>query len=244
MSVIDILVPVLGRPQNVKPLLESIAITECEHRVFFICSPSDKEQIKACRRSKAQTLVCEWEPGPGDFAKKINWAFPQTDAPWVFQAADDLNFHWGWDIFALRIAKQRSAGVIGTNDLGNPLVRRGGHSTHTLIRRSYIDEYGGTYDDTGLVFCELYDHQYCDNEFVQTAIRRGQWAFAKRSIVEHLHPHWGKSPSDATYEKATRATIADGQLYVRRNKRGDRQKRREVMAQNRAQRVARRRGQF
>lgn len=241
MATIDILVPVLGRPQNVKPLLETVKVTDCEYRVYFICSPGDREQIKACRRSKMETLVCDWEPGRGDFAKKINWAFPQTDSPWVFQAADDLCFHWGWDIFALRIAGQRGAGVIGTNDLGNPLVKRGGHSTHTLIRRSYIDEYGGTYDDTGLVFCELYDHQYCDNEFVQTAIRRGQWAFAKRSIVEHLHPHWGKAPPDATYEKATRATREDGQLYLRRNKQGDRQARRAEQVLRRDERIARRR---
>lgn len=233
---IDILVPVLGRPQNVEPLLETIAITETAHRVFFICSPGDEEQINACRASKAITFVVDWEPDSADFARKINWAFSRTTAPWVFQAADDLRFHDRWDVFALRMAEQRRVGVIGTNDLGNPLVRRGGHSTHTLISRSYIEKYGGTYDDTGLVFCELYDHQYVDNEFVQTAIRRGQWAFAKRSIVEHLHPHWRKAQFDPTYEKATRATSADARLYVQRMKSGDRLERRARMQQVRADR--------
>lgn len=240
MSEIDILVPVLGRPQNVEPLLKSIAVTESDYRVFFICSPEDKEQLKACRSTKAVTLVTDWEPGAADFARKINWAFPQTDARFVFQAADDLRFHPGWDVYALAAAEHRGAGVIGTNDLGNPLVKRGGHSTHSLIRRSYIDTYGGTYDDSGLVFCELYDHQYVDNEFVQTAIRRGQWAFSKRSIVEHLHPNWHKSPLDATYKKALRATTADGRLYARRMKIGDRQTRRAEMQLLRDERRARR----
>ena len=201
-------------------------VTQAPHRVFFICSPSDHAEIEACEASTAITLVVPWEPEAADFARKINWAFPQTDAPFVFQGADDLRFHERWDEHALRVAEHRGAGVIGTNDLGNPLVKRGGHSTHTLIRRSYIDTYGGTYDDSGLVFCEKYDHQYVDNEFVQTAIRRGQWAFSKRSIVEHLHPHWRKSPTDATYAKATRATLEDGKLYVRRMKLGDREARR------------------
>lgn len=235
---IDILVPVLGRPQNVQPLLETLKVTNNPYRVIFICSPGDKAEIEACRRSKAETFVCSWEPGKADFARKINWAFPQTGAPWVFQAADDLRFHPGWDVHALRMAEKRSAGVIGTNDIGNPLVRRGGHSTHTFIRRSYIDRYGGTMDDTGLVFCELYDHQYCDNEFVQTAIRRGQWAFSKRSIVEHLHPHWRKSDMDATYEKATRATQVDQKLYLRRMKQGDRIARKAQMRKTRAERIA------
>lgn len=238
---IDILVPVLGRPQNVQPLLESIKITSTPHRVFFICSQGDSKQIRACQRSDAETLIAPWDPDRADFALKINWAFPQTDAPFVFQAADDLRFHHQWDVYALRVAEHRGAGVVGTNDLGNPLVKRGGHSTHTLIRRSYIDTYGGTYDDTGLVFCELYDHQYCDNEFVQTAIRRGQWAFAKRSLVEHLHPHWRKAEMDSTYEKATRETKSDGQLYLRRMKQGDRQARREQMLASREARQERRR---
>lgn len=241
MSEIDILVPVLGRPQNVRPLLDSLKVTKASYRVFFICSPIDAEQIASCQASGAITLICEWAPEAADFARKINWAFPQTDADFVFQAADDLRFHPNWDVHALRVAGHREAGVIGTNDLGNPLVKRGGHSTHSLIRRAYIETFGGTYDDSGLVFCEKYDHQYVDNEFVQTAIRRGQWAFAKRSIVEHLHPNWRKSAFDATYEKALRATSADARLYAQRMKRGDHAARRAQLQQLREERVTRRR---
>lgn len=159
----------------------------------------------------------------------------------MFQAADDLNFHYGWDIHAMRVADHRGAGVVGTNDLGNKLVMRGGHSTHTFIRRKYIERYGGTFDDTGLVFCELYDHQFCDNELVQTAIRRGEWAFSKRSIVEHLHPVWNKGTFDATYEKAFRETSQDTRLYMKRMRQGDRTERRERLTQMRKQRDARRR---
>lgn len=248
MSVIDILVPVLSRPQNVKTFMESVKITSHDYRVFFVCSPSDKEEIKACKASGAEVLVVDWEPGRADFAKKINWAFPKTSAPWVFQAADDLHFHESWDIHAVHLGNQHEKGVVGTQDMGNELVKRGGHSTHTLIRREYIDTYGGTFDNSGLVFCELYDHQYCDNEFVQTAIRRGQWVFSKRSVVEHLHPAWGKSALDSTYDKATRATLQDSRLYFKRMKAPDRlqrkRKRADLVATSRAELLTKRRAEL
>ena len=213
---IDILVPVLSRPQNVQPLLESLAVTGTPYRVFFICSPLDKEQIEACRATNAETLVVDWQPNRGDYAKKINWAFGRTDSEWVFSGADDLRFQAEWDTLALDLASKSQKSVIGTNDLHNPSVQRRMASTHTLFRRSYIEEYGGTEDDSGRVLCELYDHQFVDTEFVGVARTRGVWAFSKYSIVEHLHPHWGNAEWDATYRKAIRATNADYRLYRKR----------------------------
>jgi hypothetical protein len=117
---------------------------------------------------------------------------------------------------AFKTAHRHNANVIGTNDLGNPDVKKGTHSTHTLFSRPYIEHYGGTVDNTGAVFSESYDHQWSDCEFVQTAMLRGEWAFSKGSIVEHKHPHWGKGEMDSTYEKATRDTRADQLLYAER----------------------------
>lgn len=194
--------------------MESVSVTEEPHKVYFICSPKDTAQIEECERSGANVVTVSFKPLSGDFARKINHAFSVTDEEWLFQAADDIRFSPGWDRQALATAARYRAGVIGTNDLGNPLVLRGKTSTHTLFRRSYIDDYGsGTVDDTGKVFCELYDHQYVDSEFIQTAKMRRQWAFSKNSIVEHLHPHWGKAEMDKTYEKATRRTSRDMQMF-------------------------------
>jgi glycosyltransferase involved in cell wall biosynthesis len=214
---IDIFVPALGRPQQIKPLLDSIAqATFNEHRVFIIASPEDSETIAAAIACGAAPLVVTWTAGKADYAKKINYAYGQTDGEWFFQGATDLVFYEQWDVQALSVAGRGRRGVVGTNDLGNPMVKRGRHSTHSLISRSYIEEYGGTVDGTGVVFSETYDHQYCDNEFVETALRRKQFAFSKRSIVEHLHPHWGKAEDDATYVKAMRRTTADRALFMKR----------------------------
>lgn len=213
---IDILVPALGRPQQIRTVLDSItSATASEHRVIFITSPEDKATIKAVKAVKLKPLTVEWEAGIADYAKKINHAYRLSDAEWIFQAATDLVFHAGWDTAALLVAR-KGFGVIGTNDLGNPDVKRGRHSTHSLISRRYLTKFGGTADNSGDVFSEAYDHQYCDNEFIETARRRGQFGFAKRSIVEHLHPHWGKADDDPTYEKAMRKTARDQKLFMRR----------------------------
>ena len=109
-------------------------------------------------------------------------------------------------------------GVVGTNDLHHPGCRRGEHSTHLLINRDYIDQHGGTYDNSGTVFCEKYDHQFIDNEFILTARLRGQWGFAPRAVVEHLHPNWGNADTDDTYVKAQRHTRQDHRLFANRKR--------------------------
>jgi hypothetical protein len=76
---------------------------------------------------------------------------------------------------------------------------------------------------------------------VQTAIRRGQWAFCKRSLVEHLHPVWRKGEFDETYEKAFRETQEDNRLYMRRMRQGDQRERRARLLEQRRLRDERRR---
>lgn len=213
---IDILIPVLGRPHNVKPLLASLRVTKTPYRAVFICSPGDTAQIEECEASGVETWTVAWPAGSGDFAKKINWAFPKTDNEWIFQGADDIRFREDWDRQALRVAERTGALVIGTNDLHNPQVKRRISSTHTLFARRYITEQGGTVDGNGLVFHEGYDHNFVDVEFCTTARRRGVWASAPQSIVEHLHPHWGLADRDATYLKGERHTARDHRLYNRR----------------------------
>jgi glycosyltransferase involved in cell wall biosynthesis len=213
---ISILVPVLKRPQNARPLIESIAMTSSEpHQVLFLCSPGDNEEMLACIETGADVDIVGWESGPGDWAKKINHGFTVTSSDFCLLAADDLRFHPDWDVEALRVAEETGAGVIGTNDLGNATVMRGLHSTHPLVRRSYVEEQG-TIDEPGKCLHEGYAHQWVDNELIRTAQMRGQWAFAKKSHVEHLHPLWKKGKMDATYEKALSTPKEDHALFMQR----------------------------
>lgn len=218
MTQIAILVPVLGRPERALPLAQSAAAgTDIPYRLVFLCSPEDGPQIDACQQA-GDTIVVDWNAGPGDYARKISHGYQATSEPWIFTGADDLIFHPGWAREALRVAGDTGALVIGTNDLGNPQVKRGLHSTHSLFAREYCDDPGASWDGPGTVYSTAYDHQWIDAEAVAVAKQRGVWAFAYRSVVEHTHFLWGKSPHDATYSKALARGREDAALYRERHR--------------------------
>jgi hypothetical protein len=221
VSAIAILVPVLGRPDALRPLVASAAeATAGPWSLRFLCSPNDepagwRARELAMEDHRVSVRFVAWAPAGADWAKKINLGFCETSEPFVLLGATDLAFHPSWDVAALNVADETAAGVIGTNDLGNGAVMAGRHSTHPLIRRTYVEEQG-TIDEPGKVLHEGYAHQCVDNELVETAMARGQWAFARDSHVEHLHPFWHKAEMDATYEKALSTARADRQLFNRR----------------------------
>lgn len=208
MSELVVLVPVLARPHRVEPLLENIAATTPDARVLFIADPDDLDEQRAIHTAGADLLLI-----PGTYAQKINAGCRATREPLIFQAADDLLFHDEW----LQRACERlsdTVQVVGTNDLGNRRVTSGGHATHNLIDRRYLPR--GTVDDPSVLLHEGYHHNFVDDEFVQTAQRRQAWAFAEDSIVEHLHPNWGKADMDNTYEKGFGTFRLDRKRFTRR----------------------------
>lgn len=211
---IAVLVPVLGRPGRVAPLVESL---EASSRVitctpYFLVSPGDKDERAAVRASRSTCIDCSWQPERGDYARKMNHGVEQTEEPFIFFAADDLRFQPGWAERALAKWYESDCCVIGTNDLGNSRVTSGRHSTHTLVDRDYLE--CGTIDEEGRLLHEGYWHNFVDDEFVQTAIWRTTYASALDSIVEHLHPDWGKGAPDATYRKG-REHFNDDRAYFK-----------------------------
>ena len=215
---IVVVAPVLGRPHNAQPLADSLAAASPGVRLVFVVSPGDDLELAACVATGADVVEATWPAGHGDFARKVNLAAELTAERFVFQAADDVEFAAGWDDEALRVAEDTGAGVVGTNDNANPVVKQGRHATHSLIRRSYIDDPGASMDGPGTVFSVAYGHQYCDNELVQLAQARGEWAFAERAVVTHRHWVWGTAPKDATYAKGDSTHVADARTFARRRR--------------------------
>ncbi len=224
MSSIAILVPVLGRAGAIRPLVDSIRDTTLmPWRLLFLCSPGDTEANAVClayaaedpryRRQYIRQRIVPWSAGAGDWARKINLGYLETTEDYILLGATDLRFHPGWDSAAMAVAGE--FGVIGTNDLGNAVVMRGHHSTHPIVRRTYIDEWG-TIDEDGKVVHEGYQHQWVDTELCETAMARRQWVFARDCHIEHLHPFWHKGEMDATYEKALSTPRPDHRLYGKR----------------------------
>ena len=213
---LTILVPMLGRPHRVRPLLESIWQTVPLAEVVWCCTPTDGDVIaEVDRASRESTLTCrrlDVRYARGDYARKINAGYQATDRPLLLTAAADLRFHPGW-LGAALAELVVGIGVVGTNDLGSPRVMAGDHATHSVVTRWYADTFG-TIDQPGQVLHEGYWHEYVDDEFVQTAKVRGAWAFAAGARVEHLHPDWDKAPTDELYE-ARPARMRQGRRLFR-----------------------------
>ena len=209
-----ILVPMLGRPHRVAPLLESIREATPAATVLFLLTVNDTEVRRAVVESG-----CSFHEMPlrqsGDYATKINTGVLATTEPLIFTGADDLRFHPGWFAAALA-ALAPGIGVVGTNDLGNPRVMAGQHATHFLVTRAYAQL--GTIDqpNPGMIFHPGYPHEYIDDELVGTAKARNAWAMAINSHVEHLHPNWGKGPMDGLYLQQRRRMQIGRGIYQRR----------------------------
>lgn len=225
---ITVLIPVLNRPHRAAIVSSSLReAASVPIRTIFICSLGDDVEIEACRETRDEHMVVSWEAGSGDYARKTNAAYKHVESEFVFTAADDVEFTPGWDTEILAVANKTGAGVVGSNDDANPTVKRGHHSTHTLFRREYVDTVGATFfDGPGVVYHEGYEHQWVDTEAVRAAMDRGQWAFARRSVVRHHHPFFDKTVGmDDTYRKALGDASHDSALYRQRLQEWTRQRR-------------------
>lgn len=212
-----IIVPVLGRPQNAKPFMDSLKASDCAlTNVYAMVDYDDLETTQAWSDAGAETVVVtgHGEP-PGTFAEKVNQGYRSTDEPWLFLVGDDVRFHPGWLDHAQHAARD-GAHVVGTNDLHHPDVVRGEHATHLMVRRSYVDERGASWDGPKVVCHEGYRHMFVDSEIVTVAKQRGVWASALHSKVEHLHPLWGGAEPDATYELGASFFEQDQALFEQR----------------------------
>lgn len=215
---IDILIPVLGRPKNAMKVAKSIHDhTKVPHMSIFLCSRGDHEEIEACRLTGSVV----WLVDNDRYSTKINEGVKVNlggePSEFVFLGADDLSFHDDWDVNAIARYTETGMPVVGTNDLGNPTVIAGRHATHSLVHRSYIEQ--GTIDEPDKLLHEGYDHNWVDTEFIETAMSRGAFTFAFDSHVEHLHPFWRKGLTDVIYERGQREYHRDAALFKARRRR-------------------------
>jgi glycosyltransferase involved in cell wall biosynthesis len=213
-----VIVPVLGRPQNAAPFMESLAASGAPlAKVYAVADLDDTDTAKAWEEAGASVLpVAGFDhPGPGTFAEKVNIGYQVTDEPWLLLAGDDVGFHPGWLDQAQHAARD-GADVVGTNDLHNPRVTAGEHSPHPMVRRAYIDEQGASWDGPGVVCHEGFRHWFVDDELVTVAKQRGAWVAAPHAKVEHLHPLWGLAADDETYALGREHIEADKALFEAR----------------------------
>lgn len=218
---VTIIVPVLDRVHTLEPLVQSINDNTEKPYIIFVRSPGRPEVREELQRIFFKYDNTEYRkrqitPQIGDYASKINMCVGWIFTDWFLCGADDLRFHPNWFENAMKFDAP-GINVIGTQDLGNPRVLRGRHSTHCLVRTSYARDEGLTVDQKpGEVLSPRYWHEYCDDELVGVAQHRKIWAFANDSVVEHMHPHWGKAETDASYNQQEMRMTFSRSLYLSR----------------------------
>jgi hypothetical protein len=222
---VSVILPLWRRPHRVAPVLQAFAEAGGPVEIVPVVSSDDLETIEALVAYEemfglARVQMAHWPGGsPGDYARKINAAAGATSTPWIFTGADDLAPQPGWVEAALGPDPTvHTAAVIGTNDLFNPRVLAGTHSTHSLVARWYIENPGGAWGEPGTVFHEGYPHEFCDDELIGVAQSRGRFRCASESIVEHLHPYAGKSPRDDVYDHGHRSNREAQLLFLSRSR--------------------------
>lgn len=217
---VAIIVPTLGRPDSLRPLLQSVATTTPvgAAQVVFVVDHEDKPTH--------DELQAAWQQGwrfgrcfeDGTYPEKVNVGYRASDAPFVLPAADDVVFHPGWLEQALA-AFEPGVEVVGTNDL-TPITSDGQHATMPIVRRSYIEKQGAAFGEPGVVLHEGYHHNFVETELCQLAQQRGVFFSCPASIIEHRHPAWGTREADDTDRKGNmRNGDEDRQLFEERRAR-------------------------
>lgn len=188
----------------------------------FLCNDDDEAEQAAVRAAGLEPVAVPWPMADAraDYPRKMNFGYRYAQevlgAEWVFLAADDVAFHGGWWEICQGAWDETGVCVIGTNDLGNPRTVAGNHSTHTLVHADYVRNCGGTIDGDPLLFHEGYWHNFCDDEFIRTAMARGSYTHAHGALVEHLHPNWRKAQDDPVYQRGLAHWNDDSRLYESR----------------------------
>lgn len=162
-----------------------------------------------------------FRPGWYEAAREVMDACPHGDATCPCQDGDSCHYDPPnpflcprTNIVGCTVCKR--IGVVGTVDLCNDRTRTGESSTHSLVRRAYIEEHSGVVDAPNRIYCEKYWHEYVDDELCQTAMSRGAYAHAFDAVVEHLHPNVRKAPMDAVYVQGRSRRYDNERLFNER----------------------------
>ena len=190
--VLATLIPVLNRPRNVVPLVESWLASGTPGRLVFIVEVDDVAELQVVEAVTSFKGVDRLEVVDAHtWPEKINVGIQTVDADWYLCAADDVRFIAGWWAATKKHRDDPEIGVIGTNDSfdgsGNPRVWAGDHTVHPLVRQSYAR---GPNLDGGPFCVEDVKHWFSDDLIVAVAKYRKAWAYCPGAVIEHLHPFW------------------------------------------------------
>jgi len=210
-----ILIPSLNRPQHLERVVREIHLATGEDHTILFCVSDDESK-------EVLTGLGEWFLDDADtddrrYVTRMNKLIRHAgEAKTIFFGSDDVIHHPGWLTSALKVMAGGPE-VVVVNDLRNQ------NGTQALVRTSYLDR--AVFDAPGKAFHPGYHHNFADTEQFYTAARRGVYARAMQSYVEHLHPIFTDSRHvswDQTYEDAVEHFTEDQARYESRTRLIDR----------------------
>ena len=222
-------VPFLATLEPAAPAASKPAMDKVDVLVPAMRDENRKRFFDSLRKSGADVVVRIGEDlkkgqAPSlSYAKNVNALVADTTSDWVLVVGDDVEFTPGW-LEAARALSDKFD-VIGTNDsepgrVRNPAVANGSHADHFFVRRSYIDEEGGSLDGPGTLAPECYRHWWVDKEIIGLAKARGVFAPCLDSVIVHHHPGYDGDEKarakDPTYSAAVDAAEQDRQTFMSR----------------------------
>lgn len=201
-----ILIPSLNRPQNLERMVTQIhAGTDEEHGLLFCVSD---DQSKEVLTDLGEWFIDDSNTEDRRYVTRMNKLIRSVgEAKTIFFGSDDVIHHPGWLRAALKVMATGPE-VVVVNDLRNA------NGTQALVRTSYLDR--AVFDAPGEAFHGGYLHNFADTEQFYTAQKRGVFARAMGSYVEHLHPlfqNMRANPWDSTYTNAMHGWTHDSELY-------------------------------
>jgi glycosyltransferase involved in cell wall biosynthesis len=204
---IDIIVPTFKRIQNIQKCFDNISqFKECSP--LFVVHESDEESLNEVKRLCARYTIDKQLPSGVNASNAGYWAVKTN---WFVLSQDDIIFHPNWlDNVKKHITK--GIKVIGLND-GYQGHTDTQHSVAWLINRHYVQRNSLSIGHKNVLFNPDYKKNYADNELNDIAKFRGVWAYAYDSIAEHIHPGFGKSAMDNTYQMNENFLSEDRELY-------------------------------
>lgn len=209
---VAILIPTYGRPHRIAPLIENItSVTDMSLvEIVFIVEADDQATIDACESLGVTYLI---NTRARNYAGAMNTAVRTLQNEFFYASSDDFLYHENWLQPLLNYSAAYS--VVGSNDLGNPAVAQGQLAVAFLIKKSYLSR--AVLDSPGDMVHEGYLHNFADTELTQTAISQNEYGYCSESIVEHMHPAFGKGADDNTYHLQDGTWDHDAMVYQTRS---------------------------
>ena len=190
-KVISICIPSMGRSKRLDEMIKSaISTAGSAHRLEF-CIFLDKADIESEYLGTLKNkLVLKGPSMPVSLL--TNFLFAQSSGSIIMYAADDIIFRTqDWDDRVEESLSLPGKWLVHANDLSR---NAGEIATHGFVLREYSES-------LGYLIPPYFEALFCDTYLTWLARKSDGEIYLKNVQIEHMHPDWGKSAFDSTYER-------------------------------------------